>query len=186
MADSQAEEVIQQRTQLITHVRLLEEKSARLITRALDLLVTSQSLETLAVYFPGIDGGDIWDLPNDNYFFEQEIFSNSTMNMHLCIPAALAKMKGVASLEIGYTKDFELVEAIARTLGAKQLVIRTCPEGHTLNLDRDEQKVWRGRGWMLDGALATKTLGVFDDGGAEVRQVTNKSSDLIQHDGRWM
>ncbi len=30
---------------------------------------------SLAVYLPSVDGGDIWDLPNSNLYFAEEIFS---------------------------------------------------------------------------------------------------------------
>ena len=186
MTDSQSSEIREQRAQLITHVRHLEDRTVRLMIRTLHLLLTSQSLKTLAVYLPGVDGGDIWDLPNNNLYFEQEIFSNSTTNVHACIPEALAKMTGVERLEIGYTKDIGLAEEIARKVGANQLVIRTCPEGHTLNLDSDEQMTWRARGWILDGALATKMLGQFDEGEAEMGHVKRGSSDVVEDIGASM
>ena len=91
------------------------------VIRTLNLLVTNQDLISLEVYFPGIDGGDIWDLPNDNIFFAEEIFSNSTTNVHACIPVAISRMVGIQTLTIGYTKDIELAEAIARQAGAKEL-----------------------------------------------------------------
>lgn len=112
----------------------------------------------MAVYFPGVDGGDIWDLPNPGFYFAEELFSNSTLNVHACIPKALAKMIGIQSLTIGYTKDIELAEKIARATGANELIIRTCPEGHTLNLNKEEKARWLEHGWRLEGQTAHKTL----------------------------
>jgi len=77
-------------------------------------------------------------MPRSKGWFQQEIFSNSTAIVHACIPEALAKMKGVKNLDIGYTKDIGLAETIARILGANQLVTQMCPEGRTLNLNGDE------------------------------------------------
>lgn len=110
------------------------------------------------MYLPGVDGGDIWDLPNANIYFAEEIFSNSTTNVHACIPKALSKMVGIQTLTLGYTKDIGLAETIAREAGAKELIIRTCPEGQTLNLSNEEQAMWIGKGWRLKGHKAHKTL----------------------------
>ena len=88
--------------------------------RTLNLLASNQDLISFSVYLPGVDGGDIWDLPNQIYFAE-EIFSNSTANVHACIPVAISKMIGIKTLTIGYTKDIELAEEIARKAGAKEL-----------------------------------------------------------------
>ena len=110
------------------------------------------------MYLPGVDGGDIWDLPNPNFYFAEELFSNSTTNVHACIPKALAKMVGIKTLTIGYTRDFELAEEIAKATGAKELRIETMPEGDTLMLDDKEQAEWRKRGWKLEGRTAQKTL----------------------------
>lgn len=163
MSDSDTPSVRHHRAQLCRHVQRLENKTVHLIIRTLNLLLTSQALTTFAIYLPGVDGGDIWDLPNDNLYFEQEIFSNSTTNVHACIPKALAKMRGLQRLEVGYTKDIKLAEEIARKAGANELIVRTCPEDHTLNLDESEQKVWRARGWKLDGPIATKILRRTED-----------------------
>ena len=146
-----------------------------IVIRTLNLLVTNQELVSLSVYLPGIDAGDIWDLPNDNIYFAEEMFSNSTTNVHACIPKALSKMLGIQTLTIGYTKDIGLAEEIAKEAGAKQLgrspaslndhirlsrtaVIRTCPEGRTLNLNPKERAKWIEKGWQLVGQEAHKTL----------------------------
>lgn len=87
---------------------------------------------------------------------------------------------GIQTLTIGYTKDIELAEAIAREAGVKELsktfhtlfpptantnhiatttiVIRTCPEGEDLFLSRSERAKWIERGWRLVGRTARKTL----------------------------
>lgn len=78
--------------------------------------------------------------------------------VHACIPKALAKMVGIKVLTIGYTKDIELAENIARATGANELIIETRPEGDTLMLDEDEQAEWIKRGWRLEGRTAKKTL----------------------------
>ena len=80
------------------------------------------------------------------------------MNVHACIPEALAKMIGIKTLTIGYTKDIGLAEQIARATGAKELLIETRPEGNTLMLNTEEQAEWRNRGWTLEGRTAKKTL----------------------------
>lgn len=67
-------------------------------------------------------------------------------------------MIGIKTLTIGYTKDIELAEKIARATGAKQLLIETRPEGDTLMLNAEEQAEWRSRNWILDGRTARKTL----------------------------
>lgn len=67
-------------------------------------------------------------------------------------------MIGIKTLTIGYTKDIELAEKIARATGAKQLLIETRPEGDTLMLNAEEQTKWRSRDWRLEGRTAKKTL----------------------------
>ena len=158
MQDSQHEEIQIQREQLIKVVQQLERKTVRLIIRTLYLLVVNQDLISLAVYLPGIDGGDIWDLPNDNLYFADEIFSNSTANVHACIPKAISKIVGIQTLQIGYTKDIELAEKIARATGARELSVRVCPEGAELRLNAEERNEWARRGWRLEAAVAYKTL----------------------------
>ena len=67
-------------------------------------------------------------------------------------------MIGIKDLTIGYTKDIELGEKIARATGAQNLAIETRPEGDTLLLNSEEQAEWISRGWALDGRTARKTL----------------------------
>lgn len=90
----------------------LEKKIFGLTIRTLDLLGTNQNLVGLAVYLPGVNVGDIWDLRNDNLYFAEEVFSNSTTNVHADIPEALWKTMGIKTLTIGYTKDIELAEKV--------------------------------------------------------------------------
>lgn len=67
-------------------------------------------------------------------------------------------MYGIETLTIGYTKDIALAEHIARATGAKEVVIRTCPEAHSLNLDNEERATWMEKGWRLLGQTARKSL----------------------------
>lgn len=67
-------------------------------------------------------------------------------------------MLGIKTLTIGYTRDIELAERVARATGAKELCIETKPEGDTLMLNPEEQAQWRSRGWTLVGRTAKKTL----------------------------
>ena len=67
-------------------------------------------------------------------------------------------MVGIKTLTIGYTRDIELAEKIARATGAKELLVETRPEGDTLMLNSEEQVEWRRRGWTLDGRTAKKGL----------------------------
>lgn len=67
-------------------------------------------------------------------------------------------MLGIQTLTIGYTKDIALAETIARETGAKELIIRTCPEARSLNLSKNDQAMWIEKGWRLEGHLACKTL----------------------------
>ena len=136
----------------------LETKIVGLISRTLKLLGTSQNLVDLAVYLPGVDGGDIWDLRNENLYFTEEIFSNSTANVHACIPEVLGKIVGITTLNIGYTKDIELAEKVARATGARQIFIQTSPEGHSLGMNEEERAKWLDWGWQLEGKTAYKNL----------------------------
>ncbi|MCJ1399769.1 hypothetical protein MMC11_002972 [Xylographa trunciseda] len=158
MEESQEDEIQEQRDQLIKVCQQLEERTVRLIIRTLNLLISNQTLVSLAVYLPGIDAGDIWDVPNDNYYFAEEIFSNSTRDVHGCIPEAMRRIVGIKTLTIGYTKDIELAEEIAHDAGAEELIIRVYPEGETLGLNNEERKVWAKKGWRLEGATARKSL----------------------------
>ena len=83
-------------------------------------------------------------------------------------------MVGIKTLTIGYTKDFELAEKIARATGAKELAIETRPEGDTLMLSAEEQAEWRNRGWLLVGRTAKKTL-VADHAGENQPEKGKKS-----------
>lgn len=67
-------------------------------------------------------------------------------------------MIGIKTLTIGYTRDIELAEKVARATGATELLVETRPEGDTLTLSLKEQAGWRKRGWRLEGRTAKKTL----------------------------
>ena len=138
------------------------------------------SSKALSVYLPGVDGGDIWDLHNPNLYFAEELFSNSTTNVHACIPEALAKMIGIKDLTIGFTKDIELAERIARATGAQNLAIETRPEGDTLLLNSEEQAEWRSRGWALDGRTARKILMANME---DEKERIDKKKDEVQRRG---
>ncbi|MCJ1359573.1 MAG: hypothetical protein MMC33_009575 [Icmadophila ericetorum] len=155
-----ADEAIEKQcVQLIRAVQKLETKTVRLIRRTLQLLAVNQELNSLAVYLPGIDAGDIWDLPNDNLFFAEEIFSNSTASVYACIPEALRKIMGIKKLTIGYTRDFELAEEVAQCVGAQEVVVRVRPEGTWVGLSCEEQGQWLSKGWRVEGAMMHKIRG---------------------------
>ncbi|SLM35145.1 hypothetical protein LPUS_04228 [Lasallia pustulata] len=158
MENSGGEEIQRHRDQLIRVVQHLEKKTVRLIIRTLHLLASNQGLDSLTVYLPGVDGANIWNLPNDNLYFAEEVFSNSTTHVHACIPEALRKIVGVNALTIGYTKDIELAEEIAKDAGARELTIRVYQDGNTLGLRKEERRKWESEGWRLEGAIAHKTL----------------------------
>ena len=158
METSQKEETQKHRDQLIKVVKYFEKKTVRLIIRTLYLLVVNQQLISLAIYLPGVDAADIWDVPNDNLYFAEELFSNSTRNVHACIPEAIRKMVGIKTLTIGYTKDIELAEQIAQDAGAEELIVKVQPEGHSLGLSDEERLLWWNRGWRLAGDTAHKSL----------------------------
>ncbi|KAI9814206.1 MAG: hypothetical protein M1827_003372 [Pycnora praestabilis] len=152
-------EVQHHREQLVKAVQQLEDKTVRLIIRTLNLVVRNRDLVSLAVYLPGSDGGNIWDIENDDIYFAEEIFSNTTRKVHACIPEALRKMRGLKQLTVGYTRDVILAEEIARTAGVEEIIIRVRPEDHHHGLTREEHAQWIIGGWHFEGAEAHKTLG---------------------------
>ena len=154
----QEQEKQNHRNQLIEVVQKLETNAVRLIIRTLNLLAENQDLVGLTIYLPGEDGGDIWDIPNDNLYFQHEIFSNTTRNVYACIPEGIRKIIGIKTLTIGYTKDIELAEEIAKDAGAEELIIRVHPLGDSLTLSQDERNQWVEKGWRLDQATAYKKL----------------------------
>lgn len=158
MEDSKEEEIEKRRQQLIHAAQGLERKIVSLMVRTLRLVATIHSLVNLAVYVPGEDWGDIWDLHNENLYFAKEIFSNPTTNIHDCIQETLQRMAGLKTLTIGYTKDKVLAERVARVMGVRQLFIQTCPEGTSLALNSEERAIWLDSGWRLEGKIARKIL----------------------------
>jgi len=158
MARTPEEETQRRRGQLIEVVQRMEKKSVDLITRTLLLLATDQALASLALYLPGVDAGDIRDVPNDNFYFAEEIFSNHTRNVHASIPQALKYMVGIKSLTLGYTKDIRLAEEVAQDVGVWELIVIVHPEGKSLGLNEHERLHWSNRGWRLEGAKAFKSL----------------------------
>ena len=89
-------------------------------------------------------------------------------------------MVGIKTLTIGYTRDIELAEKVARATGAKELRIETTPEGNTLLLDKKEQAEWRTRGWELEGRTAKKKLmaDTVEDGTEAERKSTIQSGHI--------
>ena len=91
-------------------------------------------------------------------------------------------MIGIKTLTIGYTRDIELAEKVARATGATELFVETRPEGDTLTLSVKEQAEWRKRGWRLEGRTAKKTLmanHVKDNSGNENKEGRKGE---VQHD----
>lgn len=84
-------------------------------------------------------------------------------------------MIGIKTLTIGYTRDIELAEKVARATGATELFVETRPEGDTLTLSMEEQAEWRKRGWRLEGRTAKMTL--------MANLVKNQSGDESEEDG---
>ena len=158
MEDSKEGEIQKRRQQLIQAAQGFEKKIVSLMVRTLRLVATIRSLVDFGVYMPGEDGGDIWDLHNENLYFAKEVFSNSTSNIHDCIQETLQRMAGLKTLTIGYTKDNVLAERIARVIGVRQLFIQTCPEGTSLALNMEERAIWSDSGWRLEGKMARKIL----------------------------
>ena len=154
----QEEEKRTHRNQLIKVVKKIESNAVRLIVRTLALLARNQNLMGLTIYLPGEDGGDIWDIPNDNLYFADEIFSNTTRTVYECIPEGIRNIVGIKTLTIGYTKDIELAEKIAKGAGAEELIIRVHALGNSLTLSQEERSRWMARGWRLDQVTAYKKL----------------------------
>lgn len=90
-------------------------------------------------------------------------------------------MVGIKTLTIGYTRDIELAENVARATGAKELCIETQPEGETLMLNEEEQAEWRNRGWTLVGRTAKKTLvPIVEDDDDDARSRTEEKDKQIK------
>ncbi|KAF2091722.1 hypothetical protein K490DRAFT_61151 [Saccharata proteae CBS 121410] len=156
LQDSESADVERQRVQLIGAVRCLELKQVKLIVRTLNLLVSSQKLESLAVTLPGVDAGDMFDIDNDNVFFAEELFSNSTRNVHACVPALLEKFVGLRKLTIGYTKDLDLAQKVANSVGAEELVVQLAPESRWYGVDDLDRAAWISKGWTIEDREARK------------------------------
>ena len=158
MEDMHEEESETHRQQLVHVVQGLEKKIVALIVRTLRLIATIHSLVDFTVYMPGVDGGDIWDLHNESLYFAQEVFSNLSTHVYACIPETLGKIRGLETLTIGYTKDNDLAETVARRIGVRDLFIKTCPERPSLILNPEERAKWSDSGWKLEGKVAHKIL----------------------------
>jgi len=145
--------------QLVDAVKRLETRTVRLIVRTLNIFTMSNhNLVSLTVVLPGIDGADIFDLPNDDLYFAMEIFSNTTTKDHARVSDVLARIVGIQTLTLGYTKDFDLAERVARAARVQELVVRICPNSGGIMLNQRERSHWLGRGWRLERAVAQKTL----------------------------
>ena len=95
-------------------------------------------------------------------------------------------MIGIKTLTIGYTKDIELAEEIARATGAKELFIETRPEGDTLLLDTEEQAEWRNRGWRLEGRTAKKTLVAITENKGSMGETKEEKEKEKEKEGKEM
>ena len=91
-------------------------------------------------------------------------------------------MVGIKTLTIGYTRDIELAENIARATGANELRIETMPEGDTLMLNDEEKAKWRKRGWELEGRTAKKNLvaDTVDDRTGDERMTKIQSGNITK------
>ena len=58
-------------------------------------------------------------------------------------------------------------------------MIRTCPEGHTLNLNNKERAKWIEKGWRLVGQEAHKTL-IEESPEEEAQQTQRKEEENRQ------
>ena len=65
---------------------------------------------------------------------------------------------GIQTLTLGYTKDLDLAERVARAARVQELVVRICPKSGGIVLNQRERSHWLGRGWRLERAVAQKTL----------------------------
>jgi len=138
-------------------VQALEAQAVQTIQRSLTLLVSSHRLNNLTVYLPGIDGGDIFDVMNDNVYFSEEVFSNSTRGRYSCIPDLLARFAGLQTLTIGYTRDLELAAVVARKAGAANVAVRVLPEDSWSRFNAAEESTLSKQGWQIIGMEICKT-----------------------------
>ncbi|KAK5141657.1 hypothetical protein LTR04_002519, partial [Oleoguttula sp. CCFEE 6159] len=76
-----------------------------------------------------------------------ETFSEDTVNGHGEIVDALCKVIGLKKLTIGYTHDHELAEIVARSVGAKEVVVRA---DEWLGFTEDERDEWEAWGWRIE------------------------------------
>lgn len=141
--------------QLKQDVKSLESGAIRAMVQTIKLIAEGQKLKSLAVVLPGRDGGDMWDIRNDWIYFAEETFSKDMVNGRGEIVDALCKVVGLKKLAIGYTHDHELAEAVARSTGAKEVVVKA---DEWLGFIDDERDGWEARGWRIEGMEARKEL----------------------------
>ncbi|KAJ9652735.1 hypothetical protein H2201_009200, partial [Coniosporium apollinis] len=141
--------------QLRRDVKSLEIRSIRTMAETIELIAEGQKLESLAVLLPGSDGGDMWDVRNDWIYFAEETFSQDAVNGRGEIVDALRKVIGPKKLTIGYTGDHELAEAVARSMGAKEVVVKA---DEWLGFVENERDEWTARGWRVGRIEAWKKL----------------------------
>ncbi|KAJ9634231.1 hypothetical protein H2199_009061 [Coniosporium tulheliwenetii] len=118
-------------------VKSLEIRSIRTMAETIELIAEGQKLESLAVLLPGSDGGDMWDVRNDWIYFAEETFSEDTVNGR------------------GEIVDACLAEAVARSMGAKEVVVRADEWLGFMENGRDEWAAW---GWRVGRIEAWKKL----------------------------
>lgn len=101
--------------------------------------MSDHNLVSLTVLLPGIDSADIFNLPNDDLYFATEIFSNTTTKDHAHVSDVLARIVGIQTLTLGYTKNLDLAERVARTARVQELIVRICPKSGGIVLNQRER-----------------------------------------------
>ncbi|TKA77907.1 hypothetical protein B0A49_04298 [Cryomyces minteri] len=141
--------------QMKQDVKSLEAGSIKTVAEAIQLIAEGQILVSLLVLLPGRDGGDMWDVKNDQVYFAEETFSEDMVNGHGEVVDALRKVIGLRELTIGYTHDHELAEIVARHVGAREVAVRA---DDWLGFTEDERHEWKAWGWKIKGTEARKVL----------------------------
>lgn len=147
--------------------------------------MSDHNLVSLTVLLPGIDSADVFNLPNDDLYFATEIFSNTTTKDHARVSDVLARIVGIQTLTLGYTKNLDLAERVARTARVQELIVRICPKSGGIVLNQRERSHWLGRGWRLERAVAQKTLIEHRrSGGGKTKRQTGQDARSCQKSPR--
>ena len=75
-------------------------------------------------------------------------------------------------------EDNELAEDSARWAGVNQLVLRTCSEASTSNLNSSEQEFSKAKGWTCEGPLATEVSGTVNDRAREIEDGQRRNEGI--------